>query len=266
MSEHDSGETARGLDRPTWPYGNRAALCLCIDVSEPATDDALTPIVPEPWYERAGADRLLRLLEDTGVNATFTWYRPGAISFDLIDRVQAAGHEVAARLRDDLTTVESWADALLTTRDTLAARINGAITGCKASGQVARPELYQIAHEAGLNWIIDQPYGDQPLPLRPEVDAAPLIHLPTSRWFDDRRLIDYPVPASQLFEAWRDELDTLREEGGLLCLSWHPSISGRPGPSRAVTQFLDFAVDAGDIWIAPAGAIATWWTERSGAA
>lgn len=98
-----------------------------------------------------------------------------------------------------------------------------------------------------------------------ENDGAPLVHLPTSRWFDDRRLIDQTLAATQVFESWRDDLDTVREEGGLLCLSWHPSISGRPGPSRAVTQLLDHAVDAGDIWIAPAGAIAGWWIERSAA-
>lgn len=63
-------------------------------------------------------------------------------------------------MRDDLAPPESWAADLLATRDTLAARTGAPITGCKAIGQTSRPKLYQIAHEAGLSWIIDQPYGD----------------------------------------------------------------------------------------------------------
>ena len=223
--------------------------------------------MPEPWYERAGADRLLRVLADTGVSATWTWARPGPISFDLIERTQAGGHEVAARGRDDLLASAAWAADLAATRNTLASQTNGVITGCKAVGQSSRAEVRQVALDLGFRWLMDQPYGDVPILLRAESEGTSLVHLPTSRWFDDRRLfVDQSVSAREAFEIWRDDLDTLRDEGGLLSLTLHPSVGGRPGPSRAVAQLLDAAIEAGDLWLATAGAIAAWWADQSQAA
>jgi peptidoglycan/xylan/chitin deacetylase (PgdA/CDA1 family) len=252
--------------RERWPAGYRAALCLCVDVSEPAGDDELAPLVPESWYERAGADRLLRVLADTGVSATFTWSRPGPISFDLIEHVQDDGHEVAARARDDRVPAADWAADLTATRRALAARTGSEITGCRAVGQAARAEFRHVVRELGFHWLIDQPYSDLPIALRSETETPPLVHLPTSRWFDDRRLfLNQSLSARQAFEVWRDDLDTLRDEGGLLCLILHPSVGGRPGPSRAVALLLDVAIEAGDLWIATAGAVAAWWSEAHAA-
>jgi peptidoglycan-N-acetylglucosamine deacetylase len=263
MEASDADLDLNGAEPQSWPFGSRAALCLCVDVSEPPADERVPSLVPEPWYERAGSDRLVRVLADIGVSATFTWNRPTAISIEVIAQVMAAGHEVAARVRDDHGQPNDWATDLSETRSALARRTETAIVGCKAVGQFARPALRQVVHDQGFQWLMDQPYGDMPILLRPDGEGAPLVHLPTSRWFDDRRLLgDQLVPARQVFEVWRDDLDVLRDEGGLMCLTLHPSISGRPGASRAVALLLDHAVEAGDIWIAPAGAIAAWWLEQ----
>ena len=64
------------------------------------------------------------------------------------------------------------------------------------------------------------------------------------------------------YEFWRDDLDVLRDEGGLMCLTLHPFVSGRPAPSRALARLLDYAIDLGDVWIARADQIARWWLER----
>lgn len=267
MSTSDSSLETTGAEQQSWPFGSRAALCLCVDVAEPPADESVPAAVPEAWYERAGSDRLLRILADVGVSTTFTWNRPTAISIEVIAQVMTAGHEVAARVRDDLGQPADWATDLAETRSALARRTGTEVVGCKAVGQFARPALRQLVHELGFQWLMDQPYGDMPILLRPDGDGAPLVHLPTSRWFDDRRLLgDQLVPPRQVFEVWRDDLDVLRDEGGLMCLTLHPSISGRPGAVRAVAMLLDHAVEAGDIWIAPAGAISAWWLEQHGAA
>ena len=44
-----------------------------------------------------------------------------------------------------------------------------------------------------------------------------------------------------------------------MCLTLHPFVSGRPGPSRALARLLDYAIDLGDVWIARADHIARWW-------
>jgi peptidoglycan-N-acetylglucosamine deacetylase len=111
---------------------------------------------------------------------------------------------------------------------------------------------------------MDVPSGDLPVLLRPDPAGAPLVQLPPSRWFDDYTyFVDHVLTASQTFEAWRDDLDVLRSESGLMCLTLHPFVSGRPGPSRALARLIDYAIDLGDVWIARADWIARWWLERA---
>jgi hypothetical protein len=76
--------------------------------------------------------------------------------------------------------------------------------------------------------------------------------------------MDGIMTPQQTYEFWREDLDVLRAEGKLLCLTLHPFVSGRPGPSRAVARLIDYAIDAGDVWIACADQIARWWLEQHG--
>jgi peptidoglycan/xylan/chitin deacetylase (PgdA/CDA1 family) len=46
----------------------------------------------------------------------------------------------------------------------------------------------------------------------------------------------------------------------------HPFVSGRPGPSRALTRLLDHATSRGDVWIARADQIARHWLATQDAA
>ena len=246
-----------------WPPGQRTALCLCIDVSEPVLTEGPPPLVPEPWYERSGADRLLRLLADVDVAATLTWSRPSAISAQLVAEAHAAGHEVAARLRDDFLPASEWEDELRRTLAALGEMARAPVTGVKATGTNQRGQLYELIRALGLRWVIDQAYGDVPLVLGAEQEGPPLVHLPTSRWYDDRIAVrEGGRDAAAVFSLWRDDLDVVRTEGGVMVLSLHPSLIGRPGLSRALAQLLDIAIEAGDIWITSAGAIAGWWRQQ----
>jgi hypothetical protein len=122
-----------------------------------------------------------------------------------------------------------------------------------------------VAQELGMLWVMDEPSGDLPYLVQPASSLPPLVQLPPSRWFDDYTVfVDHVLTPRHAFEMWRDDLDVLRDEGGMMCLTLHPFVSGRPGPSRTLAWLLDFAIDLGDVWIDRADRIAAWWLGRAG--
>lgn len=112
---------------------------------------------------------------------------------------------------------------------------------------------------------MDEPGGDLPYATQPDPARPPVVQLPPSWLYDDYPFfVDRLLTPQQAYESWREDLDQLRAEGKLMCLTLHPFVAGRPGPSRAVARLLDYAIDAGDVWIARADAIAGWWREQNG--
>jgi peptidoglycan-N-acetylglucosamine deacetylase len=144
------------------------------------------------------------------------------------------------------------------------ARISGTTpVGHKTASWRFDETTHRIAQALGLLWVMDEPGSDLPYLIQPDPALSPLVQLPPSRWFDDYTyFVDQVATPRHVFEMWREDLDVLRDDGGLLCLTLHPFVSGRPGPSRALAWLLDHAIDLGDVWIAPADAIARWWIQR----
>jgi len=111
---------------------------------------------------------------------------------------------------------------------------------------------------------MDEPGGDLPYLIQSASNLPPLVQLPPSRWFDDYTLfVDHVLPPRHAFELWREDLDVLRDEAGMMCLTLHPFVSGRPGPSRTLAWLLDYAIDLGDVWIDRADRQARWWSGKA---
>lgn len=258
-----------------WPGGNRCALSVTIDVDgrygeansrEP--DDMYW--ISQTMYDTRGTERLLQVLADRVVAATFCWV--GRVAEERPEQVRAAaeaGHEIALHSWDHrpynrMSTEEQRAD-LARSLETLA-RVSGIRpVGHKSPSWRFDASTNRLCQELGLLWVMDEPGGDLPYFVRPDPQLPPLVQLPPSRWFDDYALfVDQVLPPRLAFETWREDLDVLRDEGGLMCLTLHPFVSGRPGPSRALTWLLDHAVDLGDVWISRADEVAKWWRDQSG--
>ncbi len=257
-----------------WPAGYRAALCVSIDVDGRYGEANYRPADDTYWlsqtaYDPTGVERLLRLLAEVGVAATFCWVgRAAEDRPDLVRRAVAEGHEIALhswdhRAYNRLSDDEQRAD-MERTREALTAIAGVAPVGHKSAGWRFNPFTHALAQELGLLWVMDEPGGDLPYLDRAGSGRSPLVQLPPSRWFDDYTyFVDHVLTPQQAYEAWREDLDVLRSEGGLMCLTHHPFVSGRPGPSRALARLLDYAIDLGDVWIARADQIARWWRDRA---
>ena len=260
-----------------WPAGHRGALCVSIDVDGGYGELNYQP--PANWYDISqtdydptGVDRLLQLLAVIDVRGTFCWVgRAAEDEPDLVRRAVAEGHELALHSWDhrgyrSMSPTEQR-DDLLRAAATLI-EVSGQIpVGHKTASWNYDDATHALAQEVGLDWVMDRPLGDLPSLLQPDSALSPLVDLPPSKHYDDYfYFVDKTVTPRATFEFWREALDVLRAEGGLMCLTLHSFVSGRPGPSRALARLLDYAIDLGDIWIARADEIARSWRSRSGGA
>ncbi len=252
-----------------WPAGHRAALCVSIDVDgRYGETNARTPDqfwIAQTAYDATGTARLLDLLADTGVVATFCWVgRVAEERPDLVERAVAEGHEIALhswdhRAYNGLSRDEQRADAERTL-ETLTRIAGVAPTGHKSPGWRYDEHTFGVLQALGLRWAMDEPGGDLPYLTRADPTRPPLVQLPPSWLYDDYPFfVDRLLTPQLAYEFWREDLDVIRSEGKLLCLTLHPFVGGRPGPSRALARLLDHAVDLGDVWIARADQIVAHW-------
>jgi peptidoglycan/xylan/chitin deacetylase (PgdA/CDA1 family) len=266
--------TGADSSSPRWPAGHRAALCLTFDVDgvygeanyQPATN---TYAISQTAYDATGTVRILELLADFGVPATFCWV--GRVADEdpaLVRRAAAEGHEIALHTWDhrylNQMTDDEQRVVFRRTFDALKLFTGYVPTGVNSGGWRYNAATHAIAQEFQLDWVMDIPNGDLPSFVSPNPTGSPLVNLPPAAHYDDYNFfVDRMLTPQATFEFWRDDLDVLRSEGKLMCLTMHPFVSGRPGPSRALARLIDYAIDAGDVWIARADHIARWWIERA---
>ena len=257
-----------------WPAGYRCALSVTIDVDGRYGEANFRPDdmywISQTAYDPRGTERLLAVLADRETLATFCWVGRAAEDHPLHVRAAvAAGHEIALHSWDHrpynrMTPDEQRAD-MERSWEALK-RISGTTpVGHKTASWRYDEATHRLAQELGLLWVMDEPGGDLPYLIQPDSALPPLVQLPPSRWFDDYTLfVDQVLPPQHAFDVWREDLDVLRDEGGMMCLTLHPFVSGRPGPSRTLAWLLDYAIDLGDVWIDRADRMAHWWLAQAG--
>lgn len=257
-----------------WPGGHRAALCLSFDVDGPYgeqnyQDPGNVYGISQTEYEPFGVQRILGILADYDVPGTFCWVgREAEDRPNLVRLAHDSGHEIAIHTWDHryYTTMSAaeQRDDMQRTFDTLYEITGEKPVGHKTGGWRYTRDTHLIAQEMGLRWVMDIPRGDLPFLDSPNPDLAPIVQIPPSAHWDDYSFfVDKMMTPSAAYEFWHDDLDVIRTEGGLVSLTMHPFVSGRPAPSRALVRIIDYAIDLGDIWIATAAQIADWWLQQS---
>lgn len=245
-------ETQISEETRRWPAHYRSALSILIDAQGPETD-------PGAWYAPTGLDRLLRVLADLDIHATVVWTAEAALArHDQLERARAMGHSTALTILD-ISDPQRFTAAL----NDLATRHSGPAPGIVLpdlpATAASRMDAFALTlHETGFPWIADDAVAAD-LPLVARRDDARVVRLPLPPRPSDIG-VDVFLVSDQLVVNWRDDLDVLRDEGNLQVLRLTAWRSGRPGVARGITRFFDYAIDLGDVWIAPAGEIATWWT------
>ena len=264
-----------------WPGGALAAAAITFDVdaesavlaAAPAAAGRLGVMTHQAYGPRSGVPRLLRLLRERDLRATF--FVPGYTAErwpDTLRAIRDAGHEVGHHgylhepLGADPATEERY---LLRGLEALEH-----VAGIRPVGY--RAPMWETSYHtpallARHGFVYDSSLMDADRPYRlatgPETDAATLIEIPIHWGLDDWEqyaflpditgcgVIESPAKVAELT---RLELEAGLAEGHAVVLTMHPFLSGRPSRAAALAGVVDELLamrDAG-LWVAALDEIA----------
>ena len=227
----------------------------------------------ESFFEygsRVGVWRLLDLLDRYQVKSTFfscalAMERNPEVAKEVIAR----GHEVCGhgyRWEEyHLMDKESERRAIQMTVDSLTAT-----TGERPLGWFTRygPSINTrdlVVEEGGF--LYDSGSMNDDLPYFLTVREKPWLVVPYSFETNDARFWRGGLVSIEgFYEYLKESFDCLYEEGQthpkMMSVGLHCRIAGRPGRSRAVRRFLEYANGFPDVWFARRIDIARWWLEH----
>jgi len=262
-----------------WPDGTRLALSIVVNVEEgaemnitdgdrgPEAVDELGIALRKPirnysnesnyrYGIKAGAPRVMRLLQAHDVTATFT---AAALSLerapDLAGEIVAGGHEVCSH-------GWRWVHQYQMTEAEERAFIDKAThsiektTGERPVGWLSRYLLTdntrRLLVEAGYRYHMDDFSDDRPF--WDDAGAGAIVILPYALDSNDMKMWTDPAYTP---EAWlqyaKDSFDWLYREGAdeprMMSLGVHLRIIGRPGRIGHFERFLDYVNGHDGVWI-----------------
>lgn len=257
-------------DRISWPEDRRMAVMLTFDFQggediRPGSDGRIDheKYTQAEYGPNAGIYRILRILREEGVRATFLTCGaiaeryPEAVAAIVADGHEVAGHgyhhEVARDLsRDEETEVMRKTAAMIENRAGSAPR------GWRSCTQ--SPNSIELLMEQGYLWNSNDFSRD--LPFLWENEGRTLVELPRQPFGDGRTYFaDHGNPEATLV-VWKsmfDELHAESAESPTYCpFQFHPYISGRPGRARTLRSVIRHMKAAEGVWFATGREIATW--------
>ena len=222
---------------------------------------------------KAGAPRVMALLEKYGIDATFT---AAAVALErapeLTRQIVAGGHEVCShghRWVHQFHMDEAAERKFI--RDAVASI--AATTGERPYGWLSRylltPNTRRLLVEEGFSYHMDDYSDDLPFWNDGAAGGTPgdIVIMPYTLDSNDMKMWTDPAytPANWLQYA-KDSFDCLYQEGvegapKMLSLGVHLRIIGRPGRIGALDAFLAHATAHDGVWFATRKAIRDRWAE-----
>jgi peptidoglycan/xylan/chitin deacetylase (PgdA/CDA1 family) len=264
-----------------WPNDAKLALSLVVNVEEGAEariDDGDKR--PEPVDElgiairhpirnygnesnyaygiKAGAPRVMRLLKDRGMRATFTAAAQALERApDLTQEIVAQGHEVCSH---GWRWVHQFGMDEATERGFIQKAVDSITrtTGERPYGWLSRylltPNTRRLLIEAGFTYHMDD-YSDD-LPFWNDPAAQDIVIMPYALDSNDMKMwTDPAMTPAQWLDYAVDTFDWLYAEGEagdpkMMSFGVHLRIIGRPGRISYFAKFLDYVAAKPDVWIA----------------
>ena len=263
-----------------WPNGDQLALSLVVNVEEgaelsirdgdrgPDPVDELGIALRKPvrnfgnesnyrYGINRGAPRILKLLQQRGLQATFT---AAGLALerapDLAQAIVDGGHEVCAH-------GYRWQQQLGMDEEQEATFIGKAVasieqtTGSRPYGWLSRylhtENTRRLLRQAGFLYHMDDYSDDQPF--WGDAGGKPMVVLPYALDSNDMKMWNAPsLTPDQWLKYAINSFDCLYAEGPeavrMMSLGVHLRIIGRPGRIGALAAFLDYACSKPSVWVA----------------
>jgi peptidoglycan/xylan/chitin deacetylase (PgdA/CDA1 family) len=236
---------------------------------------SLGQTTPEPLsrgeFGRVGVRRILNLLSEYGIKATFFTPGANAITFSgLMEAIASGGHEIAHHgwMHEPPVGLEEAAERRALERGIEALETTTGVRplgyrapGCATSHNTVRLLLeYGFEYDSSLSGSDFEPYwcriGDKATSDEPFRFGAPvsLVELPFAWHLDDFIYFTFiPSPAlvpglaapSTVLEIWQGELDYLCDQVrmGILVLTMHPQVIGRGHRQLMLRSFIEHGLE-----------------------
>ncbi len=219
---------------------------------------------------KAGAPRIMKLLNEFGITATFTAAAQALEKApDLTRAIVAGGHEVCSH-------GWRWIHQFQMDEDTERAFIRKAVTSIEAStgvrpyGWLSRYLLTdntrRLLVEEGFTYHMDDFSDDRPF--WDSSHEKPIVILPYALDSNDMKMWTAPslTPGDWLQYA-TDSFDWLYREGAedpqMMSFGLHLRIIGRPGRIGYLEKFLQHVAARPDVWVATRRQIAENWAAQN---
>jgi peptidoglycan/xylan/chitin deacetylase (PgdA/CDA1 family) len=210
---------------------------------------------------RVGVHRILRLLEEEDIPATF--FVPGWVIDKYpaaLEAIVKAGHEVAHHgyTHQPPASFAGRAEeeeALIKGSESIVRVTGRKPLGYRSPSWDFSPHTLSLLDQHGFLYSSNLMDDDAPYLHTIDGRATGLVELPIQWMNDDAPFFMFrppnprPIqPASHPFEIWTEELQALyHEPGKIFVLTMHPQIIGRPSRVQMLKRFVAFARSLGRV-------------------
>jgi peptidoglycan/xylan/chitin deacetylase (PgdA/CDA1 family) len=261
---------------PDWPGGARVAVALSFDSDHetiPLRDGETGPgkLSQGEYGSRVGARRILALLAERGIPATFFMPAVSALLHpDEVRRYAAEGHEVAMHgwIHERIATLPPAKERELALRsaDVLEKSTGVRPLGIRTPSWDFSPATLGIIRELGLEYDSSLMADDEPYEIVEHGEPSGIVEIPVE-WIRDDAVYftmdrygtvrPYTSPRSVL-GIWIDEFDGAYADRGLFQLTMHPHVIGHRSRMAVLAELLDHIASRQGVWFATHAQVAQY--------
>ena len=260
----------------TWPGGARVAVALSFDSDHETIhlrdgDTGPGKLSQGEFGSRVGARRILALLAERGIPATFFVPAVSALLHpEEVRRYVAEGHEVAMHgwIHERNMTLQPQDERQLALRsaDVLEKSSGVRPVGIRTPSWDFSSATLGITRELGLAYDSSLMADDEPYEILQEGEPTGIVEIPVEWIRDDAvyfpmdrytALRPYATPRSVL-SIWIDEFKGACADGGLFQLTMHPHVIGHRSRMAVLAELIEHISAREGVWFATHAQVAEY--------
>ena len=221
---------------------------------------------------RFGIWRLLDVLDRHHIKATVITSGLVAELFpQSVREITTRGHEIATHGWDQsmhppvFKTKDDERDSVVKSITVLEQTTRQRIVGYMSQGPRPTPNTLEICAELGFVWTAD--YSDSDVPYVIEVNGRRIVsvgYVMPNYTDNDIVALGLDDGLKQLQQAFDASYEESRKHPMKFCYACHVHISGRPGMSKLLDHFIEYAQGHDGVRFYPCIDIANFWLKREG--